>query len=207
MNPEHRRQIVVGVTGASGAWYARRLIECLAAGGADAHVIVSPHGKQLFADELDLRALTPQTLAGGHAERVRMYGYLDVGSRLASGSFLTDAMIICPCSSNTLGDVAAGTGANLITRAAHVHLKECRRLVLVPREMPLSRIEIENMLRISQAGGILCPAAPGFYMMPRNVGDLVDFVVGKLLDLVGVRHELRTRWLGPVETQAGGQAG
>lgn len=207
MNAEHRRQIVVGVTGASGAWYARRLIECLAAGGADVHVIVSPHGKQLFADELDLRALTPQTLAGGHAERVRMYGYHDVGSRLASGSFLTDAMIICPCSSNTLGDVAAGTGANLITRAAHVHLKECRRLVLVPREMPLSRIEIENMLRISQAGGILCPAAPGFYMMPRNVGDLVDFVVGKLLDLVGVRHELRTRWLGPAEEQAGGQAG
>src|SRR5262249_34968632 len=118
---------------------------------------------------------------------------------LASGSFLTDGMIICPCSSNTLGDVASGTGANLISRSAAVHLKETRRLIIVPREMPMSQIEIANMLRISQAGGILCPASPGFYMLPKSVDDLVDFVVGKLCDLVGVTHSLHTRW---VDSQA-----
>ncbi len=191
-----RKQIVVGVTGASGAPYAKRLIEQLAANGADVHMVVSPHGRQLFADELGITNPTPETLAGEHAARVKQYGYNDVGSRLASGSFFTDAMIVCPCSSNTLADLAAGTGSNLITRAAHVHLKEVRRLIVVPREAPLSRIEIENMLRISQAGGIICPAAPGFYMMPKTVGDLVDFVVGKLMDLVGVGHSLNTRWKG-----------
>ncbi len=190
------KRIVVGITGASGAVYARRLVECLAAGGAEVHLVISPHGKQLFADELKMTTVTAESLGGEYAARVRMYAYNDVGSRIASGSFLTDGMIVCPCSSNTLADIAAGTGSNLITRAAHVHLKELRRLVVVPREMPLSRIEIENMLRITQAGGVICPAAPGFYMMPRSVDDLVDFVVGKLLDLVGVRHDLKIRWQG-----------
>jgi len=191
-----QKRIVVGITGASGAVYARRLVACLATAEAEVHLVISPHGKQLFADELGLMTLTPDALAGEHASGVRMYAYNDVGSRIASGSFLTDGMIVCPCSSNTLADIAAGTGSNLITRAAHVHLKELRRLVVVPREMPLSRIEIENMLRITQAGGVICPAAPGFYMMPRSVDDLVDFVVGKLLDLVGVKHELKIRWRG-----------
>ena len=189
-----RKQIVVGVTGASGAPYAKRLIEQLAANGADVHLVVSPHGRQLFGDEMGIANPTAETLAGEHAARVKLYGYNDVGSKLASGSFFTDGMIVCPCSSNTLADLAMGTGSNLITRAAHVHLKEVRRLVVVPREAPLSRIEIENMLRISQAGGIVCPAAPGFYMMPKTVGDLVDFVVGKLMDLVDVPHQLNTRW-------------
>ncbi|MFQ5412490.1 MAG: UbiX family flavin prenyltransferase, partial [Phycisphaerae bacterium] len=113
---------------------------------------------------------------------------------LASGSFLTDGMIICPCSSHTLGEVASGLGGNLITRAAAVHMKEGRRLIVVPREMPLSQIEIGNMMRISRSGGIICPAAPGYYMMPQSIDDLVDFVAGKLCDLVGVRHSLNTRW-------------
>jgi 4-hydroxy-3-polyprenylbenzoate decarboxylase len=103
-------------------------------------------------------------------------------------------MIVCPCSSNTLGEVAAGVGSNLISRAAAVHLKEARRLVLALREMPLSQIVLKNMLRVSQAGGILCPASPGFYMQPKTVDDLVDFVAGKLCDLVGVEHTLHTRW-------------
>lgn len=191
-----RKQIVVGVTGASGAPYARRLVEQLAANGADVHLVISPHGRQLFADELGMANPTAEALAGEHSGRVQQYGYNDVGSKLASGSFFTDGMIVCPCSSNTLADLAAGTGSNLITRAAHVHMKEVRRLIVVPREAPLSRIEIENMLRISQAGAIVCPAAPGFYMKPKTVGDLVDFVVGKLMDLVGVPHKLNTRWAG-----------
>ncbi len=191
-----RAQFVVGVTGASGAAYARRLIERLAAADADVHVIFSPHGRQLFADELDLRDLTPQRLGGGHAERIALYAFNDVSGRLASGSFLTNGMVVCPASTNTLAHIAAGTASNLITRAAHVHLKESRRLVVVPREAPLSRIEIENMLRIAQAGGIVCPASPGFYLRPRNLDDLVDFLVGKLLDLLGVPHALSVRWEG-----------
>lgn len=196
MRMAERKQVVVGVTGASGAPYAKRLVEQLAENGADVHLVISPHGRQLFSDEMGIANPTPEALAGGQAGRVRSYSYNDVGSKLASGSFFTDGMIVCPCSSNTLADLAAGTGSNLITRAAHVHLKEVRRLIVVPREAPLSRIEIENMLRISQAGGIICPASPGFYMIPKSVGDLVDFVVGKLMDLVGVSHTLNTRWSG-----------
>lgn len=189
------KRIVVAVTGASGAIYARRLLECLAIGGAEIHLIVSPYGRVLFADELGLLDPDPQALVGDElAKAVEVHRYNDVGAKPASGSFITDGMIICPCSSNTLGEVAAGTGGNLISRAAAVHLKEARRLVLVPREMPLSQIEIANMLRISRAGGILCPAAPGFYMLPKSIDDLVDFVVGKLCDLVGVPHSLKTRW-------------
>jgi 4-hydroxy-3-polyprenylbenzoate decarboxylase len=183
------------VTGASGAPYARRLLECFCAANVETHLIISPNGRRLFADEMNISDPTPEALVGPElAGRITNYNYKDIGARVASGSFLTDAMIICPCSSNTLGDVAAGTGANLISRAAAVHLKESRRLILVPREMPVSQIELSNMLRISQAGGILCPACPGFYMKPRGVNDLVDFVVGKLCDLAGVPHELNTRW-------------
>jgi 4-hydroxy-3-polyprenylbenzoate decarboxylase len=189
------KRIVVAITGASGAVYARRLLECLARAETEVHLIITPHGRQLFLDELDLRDPTPSALVGDRlAARITHYGYRDVGARIASGSFLTDAMIICPCSSNTLGDVASGTGANLVSRAAAVHLKEVRKLILVTREMPVSQIELSNMLRVSQAGGLICPASPGFYMRPQSVEDLVDFVVGKLLDLVGVPHDLRTRW-------------
>jgi 4-hydroxy-3-polyprenylbenzoate decarboxylase len=103
-------------------------------------------------------------------------------------------MVICPCSSNTLGAIAAGLGDNLIRRAAAVTLKEARRLILVPREMPLSPIEIEGMLTISRAGGIICPASPGFYLRPQRVEELIDFVVGRVLDLLGIEHALPTRW-------------
>ena len=189
------KRIVVAVTGASGAPYAQRLLEVLAQQRCDVHLVVSPYGRRLFLDEMDISDPTPLALVGrALADRITAHPYRDVGDVLASGSFLTDAMIICPCSSNTLGEVAAGLGGNLISRAAAVHLKEARRLILVPREMPLSPIELENMTRISRAGGILCPAAPGFYLRPGSIDDLVDFVVGKLCDLVGVAHELNTRW-------------
>jgi 4-hydroxy-3-polyprenylbenzoate decarboxylase len=124
-----------------------------------------------------------------------VYPYRDIGARIASGSFITQGMVICPCSSNTLAAVAAGLGDNLVTRAAMVTLKEARRLILVPRETPLSQIEIANMLRVSQAGAIVCPASPGFYLRPQSIDEIVNFVVGRVLDLLGLEHDLHTRWL------------
>lgn len=189
------KRIVVAVTGASGALYAKRLLECLTTGGADVHLVISPYGRRLFLDELAIVEPSPENLVGPmSAKAITVHSYRDVGARLASGSFLTQGMIVCPCSSNTLGEIASGLGGNLISRAAAVHLKEGRKLILVPREMPISQIEMENMLRISKAGGIICPASPGFYMLPKTVDDLVDFVVGKLCDLVDVPHNLNTRW-------------
>lgn len=187
---------MLAVTGASGAVYAKRLLGCLAQADCDVHLVISPHGRQLLADELGITSPSPDALAGQFAHRVHTYRYHDLSCRLASGSFLTDGMVVCPASSNTLGAIAAGLADNLITRAAHVTLKEGRRLIVVPREMPLSRIELENMLRISRAGGIVCPASPGFYMLPKAIDELVDFVVGKVMDLLAVPHELNTRWEG-----------
>lgn len=189
------KRIIVAVTGASGAVYSRRLLEVLAAAGADIHLVISPYGRRLLADELGIKEPTPESLVGSTlASAITMHSYSDVGDSLASGSFLTRGMIICPCTSNTLGEVASGLGSNLIARAAAVHLKEARKLILVPREMPISQIDIQNMLRISQAGGVICPAAPGFYMLPKSIGDLVDFVAGKLCDLLDIPHNLPTRW-------------
>jgi len=191
-------KVVVGITGASGAAYAVRLLECLTAAGTQVHLVVSPHGRQLLAEELDLKDLSPPALVGPpHADQVTLHRFHDVGAVIASGSFMTDGMVVCPCSGNTLAQIASGTADNLLTRAAAVHLKESRRLIVVPREMPLSAIEIENMLRLSRSGGTICPACPGFYLRPARVQDLVDFVVGKICDLLGVPHDLHTRWRPP----------
>ncbi len=189
------KRIVVAITGASGAAYARRLLACLASAGVEIHLVVSPYGRRLCHDELGLSDASPESLVGVEsASAIKASDYRDVGAHLASGSFQTDGMVVCPCSGNTLGHIAAGLGDNLITRAAAVHLKERRRLILVTREMPVSQIELENMLRVSQAGGVLCPASPGLYMLPRSVDDLIDFVAGKLCDLLDVPHDMNTRW-------------
>lgn len=188
------RQIVVGVTGASGAGYAKRLVQCLCEAGVDVHLILSPNGRRLFFDELSIQTISATTILGRDGDRLTIYPYRDVGAQLGSGSFRTDGMIVCPCSSNTLASVAAGLADNLLNRAAAVTLKERRRLILVPREMPMSRIDLLNALRASEGGAIICPASPGFYMLPKSVDDLVDFVVGKLLDLIDVPHTLNTRW-------------
>lgn len=186
--------IVFGITGASGAAYAVRLLRALIDAGRTVHLVVSPLGRRLLAEELDIPAGDAACLAGRATDRLRLYEFNDLGSRLASGSFRTAGMVICPCSSNTLGAIASGIADNCITRAAAVHLKERRRLILVHREMPLSRIDLENMLRLDGAGAIICPAAPGFYFRPQKVDDLVDFVAGKVLDLLGVEHGLVGRW-------------
>lgn len=184
----------MAITGASGALYAQRLLQCLSDSGLRTHLVISPLGRRLLADELDIRTPSVEALLGRSDPSVTMYPYRDVGAKIASGSFLTRGMIVCPCSSNTLGEIASGIGGNLISRAAAVTLKESRRLVVVHREMPLSAIELENMQRLQRAGAVICPAAPGFYLLPRTIGDLVDFVVGKVLDLLWVPHGLNTRW-------------
>lgn len=186
--------IIVGVSGASGAPYARRLIACLADAGAMVHLVVTPFGRRLFADELAISPVTVEALLGRPSDRVVMHNYNDLGSRLASGSFRTRGMVICPCSSNTLGAIAAGLGENLLSRAAQVTLKERRRLLLVYREMPMSLIDLQNAQRLTEAGAVFCPASPGFYMLPQHIDDLVDFVVGKVLDLLGFEHQLDVRW-------------
>lgn len=187
-------EIVLGVTGASGGLYALRLMDCLEATGRTVHLIVSPMGRQLLADECGVHKLDVESLLGRASDRLKVYNYRDVGCALASGSYLTGGMVICPCTSNTLGAVASGLGDNLVTRAAHVTLKESRRLVIIHREMPLGAIDLENMLRLQRAGAVICPAAPGFYLLPQTVADLVDFVAGKVLDLLGIEHDLKTRW-------------
>lgn len=188
------KNVVVAITGASGGPYAIRLLDCLEKAGVRIHLVASPMGRQLLADECNIHSMDVEALLGRASDLITVYNFRDVGCRLASGSYLTDGMIICPCTSNTLGAIASGSGGNLITRAAHVTLKEARRLILVHREIPLGAIDLENMLRLQRAGAIICPAAPGFYMAPQTIGDLVDFVVGKLLDLMAVPHDLRTRW-------------
>ena len=187
-------RIIIGITGASGAAYARRVMQLLAEADVQIHLTVSTYGKRLLFDELGLKRLDPDALTSGRGELVTVYNDNDVGAAIASGSFLHDGMIVVPCSSNTLGAIAAGIGDNLLKRAAAVTLKERRRLILAVRESPASHIDICNMKRLSEAGAIIAPLSPGFYLRPKTVDDLVDFMAGKLLDLVNVRHDLDTRW-------------
>ncbi len=187
-------RIVVGITGASGAVYARRVMELLAEAGVEIHLTVSALGRRLLFEELGLKRLDADALTGGRGDLVTVYNDNDVGASIASGSFLHRGMLIVPCSGNTLGAVAAGIADNLVKRAAAVALKERRRLVLAYRETPASHIDLCNMTRLSEAGAIIAPLSPGFYLGPKSIDDLVDFMVGRLLDLVNVPHELETRW-------------
>src|SRR3954471_13961864 len=186
--------IVTAITGASGAIYAQRFMHGLAAAGVKNHLVVSPLGRRLLHDELGMESPDLEALAGTDNHNITLYNYNDVGAKLASGSFLHDGMAIVPASSNTLAEIAHGIGDNLISRAAAVTLKERRKLIIAHREMPLSPIDVNNYKILSDAGVILAPANPGFYLNPTSVADVVDFVAGKLLDLVGVKHALDPRW-------------
>jgi 4-hydroxy-3-polyprenylbenzoate decarboxylase len=189
-----RMDIVTAITGASGALYAQRFIQGLVGAGVNVHLVVSPLGRRLLHEELGMEGIDLAGLGGTAAHSITLHNYNDVGSILASGSFLHQGMVIVPCSSNTLAKVAHGLGDDLISRAAAVTLKERRRLVIVHREMPLSPIDVNNYKILSDAGVILAPANPGYYLNPATVGELVDFVAGKLLDLMGVGHAMETRW-------------
>jgi flavin prenyltransferase len=186
--------IVTAITGASGALYAQRFIQGLVEAGVNVHLIVSPLGRRLLHDEMGLSTVDLDVLAGTSDHNITLYNYNDVGAKTASGSFLHDGMVIVPCSSNTLCEVAHGLGDNLISRSAAVTLKERRRLVVVHREMPPSPMDITAYKILTDAQAIICPANPGFYLNPTSVGEVIDFVAGKLLDLVGVKHNFATRW-------------
>ena len=188
--------IVVAITGASGAAYGRRLVELLVEGGLAVDLIVSPHGEALLASELGMTAGEMAATAGGDRGRIRAHDYGNLADPLASGSNPTDGMAVCPCSCHTLASIAAGLSDNLITRAAQVSLKERRRLVLCPRETPLSAIDLRNMAAVTEAGAIVAPLSPGFYHRPGTVEDLIDFMAGRVLDLLGVGHGLGIRWDG-----------
>jgi flavin prenyltransferase len=191
--------VFLGITGASGAPYAARLAESLAAADCEVGICASRAGIEVIATELygDERLSPDETMARflEHAgPGVTLYDERDWRAPYASGSAKVDAYVICPCSMGTLGSLAAGAMSNLIQRAGSVAIKEGRRLVLVPRETPLSTIHLENMLRLRQAGAVILFAAPGFYHGAQRVDDLVDFVVGRCLDQLGLEHALTRRW-------------
>ena len=193
--------LVVGITGASGAAYAVRLLEVLLEAGREVHLAISPSGQAVIETELglavdldrfDVAALLRRPPPAGGV--LHYHHYKNLMAPIASGSFLTAAMVICPCSGSTLSAVAHSMGENLIHRAAAVHLKERRKLVVVPRETPLSLPQLKNMQAIHEAGAVVLPAAPGFYHGAATVADLVDFVVARICDQLGVPNALIRRW-------------
>jgi flavin prenyltransferase len=218
-----RPNIVLAMTGASGAIYAIRLLQVLLEADQNVHLAISPAAQLVLKQELgltvDLEKFSLASLALGaddksarakmapaladvlsgavsqaHAARLTYHHYQNLMAPIASGSFLTSGMVICPCSLGTLGAVVHGTGENLIHRAASVHLKERRKLIMVPRETPLSTIQLENMHRAAQAGAVVLPAMPGFYHGVTSVRDLVDFVVARICDQLGIANSLMHRW-------------
>lgn len=190
-------RFVVAVTGASGIQYAQRLLQVIAQNGLEAHVVFSSAAFDVWRAELnvpcnpdrpDIKAFC------GEDGRFFLYRNSQVGAPIASGSFRHGGMVIIPCTMSTLGRVANGTGEGLIGRAAEVTLKERRRLLVVPRETPLSLISLRNMVKVAEAGATVVDANPGFYTRPQTVQEMVDFVVGRVLDHLGVDHTLTKRW-------------
>jgi 4-hydroxy-3-polyprenylbenzoate decarboxylase len=194
--------LILAMTGASGAPYGVRLLEVLLRAGRTVHLTLSPAATQVIEQELDRRVKLDQfrlcDLLGDEAEvpqgQVHYYHYMDFRAGIASGSFLTGGMVICPCSMGTLAGIAHGLSQNLIHRAADVHLKERRRLILVPRETPLNVVQLKNMTACVEAGAVVLPAMPAFYTRPKTLEDAVDFIVGRICDQLGVTHQLLKRW-------------
>ena len=188
---------VIAITGASGAPYAVRLLEVLAGHRAPVWLIVSSHGQRLLAEECGLATIEALRAAtGGDWSTVRVFSDDDRGSLPASGSQPTAGMVICPCSMGTVAAVALGTSRSLVERAADVTLKERRKLLLVPRETPFSLIHLRNLVTVTEAGATVIPAAPGFYHRPKQVSELVDFVVQRVLDHLGLEIAIARRWEG-----------
>lgn len=192
-------RIFLGITGASGAPYARRLLQALTASGSEVGVAVSGAAVEVLATELygDARLSRDEVLARfteGAGDRVTVYEQNDWRAPYASGSAQVDGYVICPCSMGTLGTIASGAMQNLVHRAASVALKEERKLIVCPRETPLSTIHLENMLTLRRAGATILFLAPGFYHGAESVDDLVDFVVGRILDHLGLENSLVARW-------------
>jgi len=215
-------KIFVGISGASGSIYGGRLLQVLKESGIDITACISDGALEVMAYEENpgvgigpgpTAGSPDETTSGFSAKResvtsafLELHGIdsgeieladpRDMASAFASGSSLADAAVVCPCSMSTLASIASGITRNLIHRVADVMLKESRPLALVPRETPLSEIHLRNMLRVKRAGALLIPAMPGFYHHPETIDDLVDFVVGKVLDSLGIRNEIFERWQG-----------
>ena len=191
--------LVVAMTGASGSPYGVRLLDVLLRAGRTVHLVVSPAATQVMERELgvtiDLARFDPTLLLKKvDVSNLHYHHYRDFSAGIASGSFLTAGMAVCPCSMGTLSAVARGASENLIHRAADVHLKERRKLILVPRETPLGLIQLRNLTAVAEAGAVVLPAMPAFYTLPKTVDDMVDFVVGRVCDQFGVEHKLFPRW-------------
>ncbi len=216
------RPFILGITGASGAIYSVRLLEVLLRTGCEVHLSISESGRAVLKQELDidvdlkkfdsLSLVTPQDADGTegkllldvcpllaevlskYASNLHYHHYQDFMAPIASGSFLSGGMVICPCSGTTLSAISHAAASNLIQRAAEVQLKERRKLIVVPRETPLSSLQLENMHRLSQAGVVVLPASPGWYHGVRSLADLVDFVVARICDQLQVEHKMVRRW-------------
>jgi 4-hydroxy-3-polyprenylbenzoate decarboxylase len=189
--------LVFAITGASGAPYAVRLLEVLAKHRVPTWLLVSTHGWRLLAEECGIKdEAALQKATGGQWESVRAFNDADRGAEPASGSVNTLGMVVCPCSMGTLAAIAHGTSRSLIERAADVTLKERRKLVLVPRETPLSLVHLRNMTLVAESGAVVLPAAPGFYQRPKEIGQLVDFIVQRIVDHFGLQIKLTEPWQG-----------
>lgn len=195
------KTFVVAITGASGSIYGIRLVQALAGGGSQVLVILSRAGVHVLSHETGLDPdrgfldyLARQGMAPEALTRIEIFYEDEIASAPASGSFIHNGMAVVPCSMKTLAAVAAGYADNLITRSCDVSLKEKRPLVLVPRETPFSLIHLENMTRLARAGAVICPPSPSFYTFPQTLEDLVDTVVARILDHLGVAHDLLARW-------------
>jgi flavin prenyltransferase len=196
-------ELVLAMTGASGSRYGLRLLEVLLRVGHTVHFVISPagaqvlqqeEGKQIHASRLEVADLLGFTADAEAPGKVHFHDYRDFQAGIASGSFLTGGMVVCPCSMGTAAAIAHGLSQNLIHRAADVHLKERRKLILVPRETPLSVVQLRNLTLCAEAGAVVLPAMPAFYTKPQSLADAVDFIVGRICDQLGVEHELLRRW-------------
>jgi 4-hydroxy-3-polyprenylbenzoate decarboxylase len=196
------RTVTLAFTGASGMPYGVRLLECLLGAGVKVYLLYSQVAQVVARQEMDLQLPARAQEAeeffaarfGARPGQLRAFGREEWFAPVASGSNPADAMVICPCTMGTLAAIATGLAENLIGRAADVALKEARKLILVPRETPLSAIHLENMLKLARAGAVILPANPGFYHHPKTTQDLVDFVVARVLDHLEVTHQLMPRW-------------
>jgi 4-hydroxy-3-polyprenylbenzoate decarboxylase len=190
------RKIIVGMTGASGAIFGVRLLEAMRKARIETHLVLSKWAQATTEHEMQI------TVKDVHALASVVHGNANLAATISSGSFVTDGMVIAPCSMRTLGAIAHGTGENLIHRAADVVLKERRRLVVVPREMPLSDIHLENMLKLSRAGAVIMPPMPAFYTHPQSLDEMVDHIVARILDQFGIAAKQARRWNGKMAARS-----
>lgn len=205
--PRALPSVAVAITGASGALYATRTLAALLASGRRVELVISDYGRRLLRDELGEVASVDRLMpflvdrygTDVKAGHVTLHGNRDLGATLASGSHSCGGMVIVPCSMKTLAGVAHGLSRNLVERAADVMLKERRPLVIVPRETPMSLMQLKNMVLCAEAGAIMLPAMPAFYQQPRTLDDLADFMAGKILGALGIEHQLYPAWTGRVE--------